>query len=57
MKTISKELTRDINGGAMYRCKHCGYKNSNYAKVYANALWCVTKKYGLSVLKVVSAIV
>ncbi len=57
MKTISKELTREINGGKIYRCRHCNYKSSSYAKVYANALWCVTKKYGYSVLKIVSAIV
>ena len=52
MKTISKELTRDINGGKVYRCKLCGYRSSNYAKAYANALWCVTKKFGPTVFRI-----
>ena len=50
-KAVPADKERNINGGATYPCRHCGFKSSNYWSVYANALKCVTKKYGKAVLK------
>ena len=57
MNELKTEETRNINGGATYQCKHCGYQSTNYWKTYANALSCVTRKYGYSVYKIVSSII
>ena len=56
MQSISNIEARNINGGKIYQCKICGYTSTSYAKAYANALVCVTKRYGLSVLKAASFI-
>lgn len=53
MSTAEKIRTK---GGTVWRCRHCGYSSTSYAKTYANALKCVTKKYGKNVYNVVSAI-
>ena len=57
MKIISKETARTINGGALYRCIWCGYTSNSYWRTYANALACVTRRFGGSVWRVVSSIV
>ena len=54
--SISCDTARKVNGGATYVCKHCGYKSTNYWKVYANALACVSRKYGRTVLSISSRI-
>ena len=54
---MNEHETRKANGGATYQCRHCGYTSGSYWKTYANALKCVTKKYGYQVYRIVSSIV
>ena len=57
LKPMNEHETRKANGGAAYQCRHCGYTSGSYWKTYANALKCVTKKYGYQVYRIVSSIV
>ena len=56
LTVMEEQETRETNGGHVYQCRHCGFRSSNYWTVYANALKCVTRKYGYKVYKVVSSI-
>ena len=56
LNTLNKSESRTVNGGIAFRCKICGFTSSNYFKTYANALSCVTRKYGRKVYNIASYI-
>jgi lipopolysaccharide biosynthesis regulator YciM len=56
MIKMDEQESREVNGGRAYRCRICGYTSGSYWSTYANALKCVTRKYGGRVLSIASYI-
>ena len=57
LNVMNEHEMRKTNGGYAFQCKICGFASRNYWTTYANALKCVTRKYGYKVYKIVSSII